>query len=119
MMKGQGEGKQEPRTADGTHTKPGFMDERRQLGQLRVPLFCRHLSRQRKGLFTEPMLSSWAWALSLPLPSTGSGKASREKVGPGGPACPWYSVLGLLRGQEVSMENGICPSPEAGLALGV
>lgn len=26
-----------------SHTKPGFMEDRRQLGQLRVPLFCRHL----------------------------------------------------------------------------
>lgn len=43
----QGDVRQKPATAGGTHTKPGFMDERRQLGQLRVPLLCKHLGRQR------------------------------------------------------------------------
>ena len=37
------------------HTKPGFMDERRQLGQLRVPLFCRHLrGGGQRALSTRP-----------------------------------------------------------------
>lgn len=44
---GAGAARRKPTPAAGSHTKPGFMDERRQLGQLRVPLFCRHLGRQR------------------------------------------------------------------------
>ena len=47
VEKEHGEVRQKPETAGGTHTKPGFMDERRQLGQLRVPLFCRHLGTRR------------------------------------------------------------------------
>lgn len=50
MDKEQGEMRQKPKAAGGTHTKPGFMEERRQLGQLRVPLFCRHLGRQRSSV---------------------------------------------------------------------
>ena len=49
------------------HTKPGFMDERRQLGQLRVPLFCRHLrGGEQRALSTRP-----AWPPTLdPAPSS-------------------------------------------------
>lgn len=71
-----GVARRKPTPAARSHTKPGFMDERRQLGQLRVPLFCRHLGRQR-ALSTplRPVLPSGPWALSsfLACPLQGLG----------------------------------------------
>lgn len=79
-----------------SHTKPGFMEERRQLGQLLVPLFCRHLERQR-ALFTQSLSFQPGPSLSL-LPSPLQGRA-----------WAWH--------QEVEMEACTCHSPEASLAL--
>ena len=75
------------------HTKPGFMDERRQLGQLRVLLFCRHLGWvggccKGRGPLGRPGHPPWTW-LPLSLPAAGSpagpvpGEASRPEPGPG------------------------------------
>lgn len=87
------------------HTKPGFMDERRQLGQLRVPLFCRHLrGREQRALSTRP-----AWPPTLDPAPTSPPRA-------GSAADPWPCARGGL--QARAWARGQAWATEAPLALG-